>query len=662
MALIDNGPQRRRFRRRPAVFFATLVPVLIASLLYVYLRPAEYRAIAQLQITPAAAVSQPTEAKDTPTVTAVDKSFLTEVQVLTSRPLLQDVLERLKKDHPLPELGRDPIGTVQGMLQAEVIAGTQIVELSAVGRDAQFVAALVNAIVDAYRRQVVETYKGEATGTYSQLSGEVDALNNEVVAKRRALDAFRARYDIVSLEHKENDLLAEIDGFTHSYTEANDRLAKAQAHVQAVQAAIATGQTVDRAKDDPTLADLERRASILREQLGDLQRRFTPDYLALDPDVRSAQARLDNLEKQLSAARTASAHAALVEAQEELSAAQAAVGQLRQDVADHQKLAREFTGHLNEYKTLQEDLDHLEGMHRAALDRLMKLQASEAERAPRVSLIEAAVPSAKPWRPNYQRDALIAVAGSLILALFVTWLADFISGAPASPPLPLLMQHMWAPAMLGRDTTIPTQALAAPAIGQLPAPEPLPRELSDVEIVALLGSATDDARLVAMLLLMGVSIEEIVGLRHDAIDLSAGIFHVVGSGARTLPLQEPLLSLLAARQATLSDDANTGVLRNAQGAPLAITDVERLLLFAAYDAGLDRPQEVTPAALRYTYLAYLFRQGIRAADIAEIAGAVPQNEMIIYMQTSSPTERRSLAQIDRVLPALRKIANDRMAK
>ncbi len=644
------------------MFFATLVPVLIASLLYVYLRPAEYRAIAQLQITPAAAVSQPTEAKDTPTVTAVDKSFLTEVQVLTSRPLLQDVLERLKKDHPLPELGRDPIGTVQGMLQAEVIAGTQIVELSAVGRDAQFVAALVNAIVDAYRRQVVETYKGEATGTYSQLSGEVDALNNEVVAKRRALDAFRARYDIVSLEHKENDLLAEIDGFTHSYTEANDRLAKAQAHVQAVQAAIATGQTVDRAKDDPTLADLERRASILREQLGDLQRRFTPDYLALDPDVRSAQARLDNLEKQLSAARTASAHAALVEAQEELSAAQAAVGQLRQDVADHQKLAREFTGHLNEYKTLQEDLDHLEGMHRAALDRLMKLQASEAERAPRVSLIEAAVPSAKPWRPNYQRDALIAVAGSLILALFVTWLADFISGAPASPPLPLLMQHMWAPAMLGRDTTIPTQALAAPAIGQLPAPEPLPRELSDVEIVALLGSATDDARLVAMLLLMGVSIEEIVGLRHDAIDLSAGIFHVVGSGARTLPLQEPLLSLLAARQATLSDDANTGVLRNAQGAPLAITDVERLLLFAAYDAGLDRPQEVTPAALRYTYLAYLFRQGIRAADIAEIAGAVPQNEMIIYMQTSSPTERRSLAQIDRVLPALRKIANDRMAK
>src|ERR1700688_2603748 len=98
----------RRSRRRATVFLCAFIPALAASLTYVYLRPAEYRAVARLHIAPAAAVTQPTEAKDTPTVTTDAKSFLTEVQVLTSRPLLQNVLERLKSDDALPDLGPDP--------------------------------------------------------------------------------------------------------------------------------------------------------------------------------------------------------------------------------------------------------------------------------------------------------------------------------------------------------------------------------------------------------------------------------------------------------------------------------------------------------------------------------------------------------------------------
>ena len=144
--------------------------------------------------------------------------------------------------------------------------------------------------------------------------------------------------------------------------------------------AVAAGKAVVRAKDDPTIADLEQRASALREQWHDMERRYTPHYLALDADAKSLRARLDNLVEQLKTQHAASEQAALAEAREELSAAQAAVDQLRKDVADNQKQAQEFATHLNEYKALREDLDHLEGMHRAALDRLAKLQASASGR------------------------------------------------------------------------------------------------------------------------------------------------------------------------------------------------------------------------------------------------------------------------------------------
>jgi succinoglycan biosynthesis transport protein ExoP len=136
-------------RRRAIVFSCAFVPAVVASLTYVYTRPAEYRAVARLQISPAAVVTQPAEAKDTPAVTTDAKSFLTEVQVLTSRPLLRDVLERLKSDGAGLDLGPDPVASAQRMLHAEPVEGTQVVQLSAEGPQPDFVTRLVNTVTEA---------------------------------------------------------------------------------------------------------------------------------------------------------------------------------------------------------------------------------------------------------------------------------------------------------------------------------------------------------------------------------------------------------------------------------------------------------------------------------------------------------------------------------
>jgi uncharacterized protein involved in exopolysaccharide biosynthesis len=171
-------------------------------LIYVFTRPAEYRALARLQIAPAGVVTQPTEAKATPTVSTDAKSFLTEVQVLTSRPLLENVFDRLKQGGPLPDLGRDPVAAMQHMLHADPVGGTQIVELSAESREQALVAPLVNTVVDAYRGHVAEAYKGSATSLYAEVNDEVGKLDREMTRKRQAVNAFRARYDIVSMERK----------------------------------------------------------------------------------------------------------------------------------------------------------------------------------------------------------------------------------------------------------------------------------------------------------------------------------------------------------------------------------------------------------------------------------------------------------------------------
>jgi hypothetical protein len=114
-------------------------------------------------------------------------------------------------------------------------------------------------------------------------------------------------------------------------------------------------------------------------------------------------------------------------------------------------------------------------------------------------------------------------------------------------------------------------------------------------------------------------------------------------------------ALLAARLRQ-QPKADGRVLQKPGGDAFADAEVARLLLFAAYDGGLDRPQEVTPPALRYTFISYLLRQGIRAADIDRVAGRVPHSELVAWMQLNSPAARRPIEDIERVLPALHEIA------
>ena len=283
-------------RRRAIVFAAVFLPAVIGSLVYVYTRPPEYRAVARLQISPASVVTQPAEATDTPTLAPDPQGFLSEVQALTSRPVLQDAVQRLRNNGALPDLGSDPIAFVQQMMHADPVEGTQIVRLSAVGRQQEFVPLLVNTVVQTYEQHVADAYEQFAAANSGEVKDEIGKLDKEVTTKRQQVEAFRQHYDIVSIEHKENDVLANIEGLSRSYTLANEKLAQAQGHLQALRNSVAAGKAVFRAKDDPTLSGIEQRASILREQWHELERRFTPNYLALDGDAKSLKARLDDLE------------------------------------------------------------------------------------------------------------------------------------------------------------------------------------------------------------------------------------------------------------------------------------------------------------------------------------------------------------------------------
>jgi len=508
----------------------------------------------------------------------------------------------------------------------------------------------VNTLTSVYQEHLATAYQ-KSTGTGAdQLRDSVQALEQQVAAKRQKVEAFRASNDIVSTERDENQLLSAAKGLAIDLNEAKGKLAAAEGQLRAVRNAASAGQGLVSARDNPTVADLERRASQLREELHDVQQRFTPQYLDLDPAIKATRARLDNLEQQIKTERAAGQRAAVAEAEGKVTAARGAVEQLQQQINDNKSAVQTFMVRFGEFKAMQEDLTHLEQLHRAASDRLARLEASDSEVAPQVEVLEAATVPQLPWRPLYARDAGISLGAAVVFGFLAVWLVEFFS----RPELETAAagRQPWWPVAVGRGAEASSLPLLTAEAARLPAPDPLPRELTDAEIAALLQAANDDGRLLLSGLLSGLSAEEIVALAWDQIDLDAGTIRVSGESSRTLPLGDPLRGLLAARRA-FQPQAEGTVLRGPSGGPLPLDDVRSLVMYAAYDAGIDGADEVTLRTLRHTYLVYLLRQGIRFADIGRIVGRLPQEELAGYMRFAPSQPRRPLEQIDLVLPALR---------
>jgi succinoglycan biosynthesis transport protein ExoP len=638
-------------RRRRRVFLGTLAIALVLSLGFTWLRPPEYRASTLLEIT-AATESPAPRAASTPESA---KPFLTEVQVLTSRPVLETVAERLARDgRDLSAFGPDAVAGMQSRLEAIPVASTNVVELVATGQHPELLAPLLNTIITVYQDRLAEAFRSATSESMAQADDEVKRLEATVAAKRRDVDAFRLRNDIVSLQRDENDVLAQVRNLSTSLGAANDRVAAAEGKVHALSESAAAGKAAVRSKDDPTLANLEQRASKIREELGDLERGFTPDYLAKDPKVIAERARLAELEQQIVAQRAAGQQTAILEAQQELASAQGAAARIQSQMVSGRQEAAQFNTRFNEYKSRQDELGELETAYRDAVQRRAKLEASELARTPTTKLLEAATTPQDPWRPLYWRDTGISIGGSLALALLALWLVELLNRSESQPAVVLIQPQAGALRYEAPQQTLAhhgadVMSLEATEPALLPQRIKLARELRRDEIAALLRASDDQSRLVMLLLLSGVSPDEVRELRGSDVDLAQGAMRVGGASGRDIVLGPALRRVLEATPKAPESE----LLLGSSGRPATRDSIDAQILGAAYDAAIEDAPQVTAACLRHTYLTFLVRQGMRFADLTRLVGPLPAEVVSAYSALSPPGARRRMAEIALLLPALR---------
>ena len=135
---LDPSKLSLAMRRRVKVFFGVFLVCLLISLGYNFSRSALYLVTARVQILPAGQLAPNDAPATSPSLSTSPsqdgkQAFLAEVEVLSSRRLLEKVVKPLQTQGLWKDTGNDPVRAVQGMLTVSPVDGTFIVQLQAQG-------------------------------------------------------------------------------------------------------------------------------------------------------------------------------------------------------------------------------------------------------------------------------------------------------------------------------------------------------------------------------------------------------------------------------------------------------------------------------------------------------------------------------------------------
>lgn len=645
---------RRSNRRRLRVFLLVFLLVLVPGLVWNFMRPAEYMASARVQINPGR-VAAPASGGE---AARSEAELLTQAQKLTSRPLLEKVAGKLA-GQGLELSGGDAAVQLQRMIRVVPIAGTEVVEVQAVGARPEQLATALNVLLEAYRDEMKATFGSESGESLDKARSEVERLTKAVQERRARLEAFRSENGVLSPERDENEAVAQVKGLATALNAANEKAAQAEARLLALRETVANGRGASAAKDDPTLAAMENRAAMTREELREMDRVYTPEYMNLDPRARALKTRLIELERQIDVQRVASQQAAVAAAEQERASARATVERLQAQINAQKAGIQSFSSRFTQVKSQEDDLAQIEKASRDAMERYALLEASDRSRQPGLKLLESASVPRRPFRPDYLADAAIVLGLAFGLGLLAMWFVElFHRQPPAKAPAAtttVIVPPQWGLPQQGQGGGVlpgaepPVLSASAPAaLGVLPAQAPIPRELSQSEASALL-AASGDTRFMVALLLMGLTADEVTALRQQDLDAAAGALRIGGHARRTLAVPGAVLASAPAASA----DPAAPLLKDASGAALSTADIESMVACAALDAGLSAAATVTADALRHTCIAWLVRQGLRFSDLAGMVGRPSAEALAFYAELAPDGPKRGAAEVEWPMPALR---------
>jgi polysaccharide biosynthesis transport protein len=463
--LLDRLAVVYRYRAIAAsVFVLTTLAILIQS----YTAIPMYEARTQILIEDERSTAIPGLNPENQFYEDPEPYFQTQYRILVGRDLVRSVVTKLKLD-TVPEfngsatqpdtpltmfanlrhrvagaLGRKPAPRLEApkadetsgesayvdafvsRLRVEPVRGSHLVDVKFTGMEPKFTATAVNALAREYVDQNLAVKLQNTTGMLEWLDKEVANQQQKVKDSEQALADYRARQNAMSLDDKQNIVVARLNKLNDDVMLARTKKARSQVlYDQLRTTAPAQLGEIPTVAQSPVVAaakvkviDAQRAKAQLAERYGEKH----PAMAKAIADLHEAQGQYDlEVGRAVQAIKNDHETAVL----EEHSFAEG----LNAAKSDAQDLSNRSVG----YNVMERETKSNRQVYESLLQKENELRVASNSHANNVRVVETAEVPGGPSTPGGRRSWPIALAVGLMLAIIVPFGLDYINDTVKTP-------------------------------------------------------------------------------------------------------------------------------------------------------------------------------------------------------------------------------------
>jgi capsular exopolysaccharide synthesis family protein len=303
------------------------------------------------------------------------------------------------------------VANFQSRVSVEPIKNSRLVDITFVSANPEFAARAANQLAREYVDQNADQRRRNVTSGLSWIEQELDRQKAKVEASERALASYRERQNALSLEDRQNIVVARLNQLNDAATKAKTSLVQKESLYNQVRTlspesspdtipAILQNQYIQSIKNQ--LAELERDKANLSERYGERH----PEIIKVNASIKDASRRLEQeLAKAIDAIRN--------DYQAALAEERSLTGSLEEQKGAAMSLGRKSVS----YTVLEREAQSNRQVYETLLSRQKELEVLGSSRGNNVRLVEDAEVPGGPFTPNLRRTLLLASLAGLSLAV-----------------------------------------------------------------------------------------------------------------------------------------------------------------------------------------------------------------------------------------------------
>ena len=424
----ENLPQRNIkdylliFRERIWYFIIAFFIVFTGTLLYTFNTTEEYRSLATIQVLRDDLNVMGLEDMQYNTIASAE-DFNTQVRIIQSMAIIDGVAERIKgKERErflAPYQGgfslSGPMSLKEILVQNRNIQPlrlTMIINIIYSHPDPDVAARIANYFADEYINYNVRLNIDTSMRAIEDLRIRADQQRNKVEGIRNQLVDYRHKTGRTSLNQEENIENQELLALNQASTDDKRYLDIAQTEWDFVQQSIEQGLPLT---DLPFIADMPQVSNLLSQQtqqsieLGAMQRR----YRAKHPNMIELKEAGEQIDQELSIALDSAVKKIKSNYERALRNYEHSEKSLELKESEILDLNRVAV----EYRSIEDDLEVNNSLYQAMMHRLEAEMADISLQGASSRIIDNAVPSIRPFKPNILMNLALGTFGGIAIGL-----------------------------------------------------------------------------------------------------------------------------------------------------------------------------------------------------------------------------------------------------